>query len=226
MENRQTETLWAPLQRRKRAFGAFLLACLAVSSRAAGPAADPGWLRIEALRVDGGVDRAGGWVLYLDGPFEAGADRRLEDFLDRQGIGSAQVYFNSPGGSLVAGMAVGRLLRARGFTADVGRRAGDPRRPSAGVCYSACPFAYAGGVHRRLREGSVLGVHRARNRVPVPDEAAFERRVEGDAHAYLREMGVDPGLVAIMQETPPGGIRLLDAGELKRLGLVTPAPAK
>jgi hypothetical protein len=206
---------------------AALLACLPVAVPiAAGPVENPAYVRIEAVPL-AGRDRGSvaQWVLYLDGPIESGADRRLADFIEQQHIGRAAVYFNSPGGSLLAGMAVGRVLRGRGFTTDVGRRTADPRRPSTGVCYSACPFAYAGGVLRSLRAGSVLGVHRAHNRLPVPDEETFERRVEADATAYLRAMGVDPGLVALMRESPPGEIRLLGAAELRALGLVNQGPA-
>lgn len=212
----------------RAALAAALLACLpGVASTAAEPVEPPVYLRIEAVPLDG-RDRGpeARWVLYLDGPIESGADRRLADFVEQQGIGRADVHLNSPGGSLLAAMAVGRVLRGRGFTTDVGRRTADPRRPSNGVCYSACPLAYAGGARRSLREGSVLGVHRARNRVPVPDDAAFDRRVDDDTTAYLREMGVDPALVAIMRGSPTGEIRLLGAAELRALGLVNSGPAK
>jgi len=140
--------------------------------------------------------------------------------VDRQGIDQADVYFNSPGGSLLAGMAIGRFLRDRGFDTHVGTRTSAADRPAAGVCYSACPFAYAGGVQRSLREGSVLGVHQARNRVPVADEEAFERRLEADATRYLVEMGVSPAMLDYMQAVRPGGIRVLTRDEAVAFGLV------
>jgi hypothetical protein len=158
--------------------------------------------------------------VYLDGPFEAGAEQRLADFVEQQHIEHADVYFNSPGGSLLAGMALGRLLREHGFATDVGRRTADPRRPSDGVCYSACPFAFAGGVRRSLREGSALGVHPAANRVPVPDRSAFERRVAADARDYLVTMGVSPALYDLMAQVPTAGIRLLTREEAESLRLV------
>jgi hypothetical protein len=93
-------------------------------------------------------------------------------------------------------------------------------RPADGACYSACPFAFAGGVHRSLSLGSVLGVHRARNRVPVPDDEAFERRVREDATRFLVEMGVSPDLVDLMRDVPSGGIRVLTRDESTQLQLV------
>lgn len=186
-------------------------------ARAGGPVTTPrSYLQIESVPVD----RGRRWLLYLDGMIEPGADRRLAEFVKEQRISRADVYLDSPGGSLLAGMAIGRVLREHGFDTHVGKRTSDAMRPDDGVCYSACPFAFAGGVRRSLRGDSVLGVHRARNRVPVADDAAFDRRVRADAIEYLIEMGVRPDLVEIMQAVPPGGIRVLTRQEAMELRLV------
>jgi hypothetical protein len=179
------------------------------------------YLQIESVSVD----RGRGWMLYLDGVIESGADQRLAQFVDQQGIAQADVYFNSPGGSLLAGMAIGRFLRERGFDTHVGTRTSNVRRPADGVCYSACPFAFAGGVQRSLRKGSVLGVHRARNRVPLADDEAFERRVQADATRYLLEMGASPQLAELMRKVPAGGIRVLTREEATEFGLVNSGTA-
>jgi len=179
------------------------------------------YLQIESVSVD----RGRRWMLYLDGMIESGADQRLAQFVDQQGIAQADVYFNSPGGSLLAGMAIGRFLRERGFDTHVGTRTSNVRRPADGVCYSACPFAYAGGVQRSLRKGSVLGVHRARNRVPLADDEAFERRVQADATRYLLEMGASPQLAELMRKVPAGGIRVLTREEATEFGLVNSGTA-
>jgi len=183
---------------------------------------DPGYLSIEAVPPD---ELPGGhatrrWTLYLDGYFEARASQRLAEFVDRLGIGQADVYFNSPGGSLIEGMAIGRLLRQRGYESHVGARTADAARPASGVCYSACPFAFAGGTRRHLDANSALGVHRAENRVPVPDEAAFERRLSQQATAYLAEMGVSRELFAMMSDVPQDQIRLISLDDAERMGLV------
>jgi hypothetical protein len=164
-------------------------------------------------------------MIFLDGYLDSHSATRLSDMVAGQKIKTASVYLNSPGGSLIQGMTIGRLLRERGFETNVGKRAADPRQPAAGVCYSACPFAFAGGVRRALLEGSVLGVHRAANRVPVPDEAVFEARVKGDATAYLAEMGVSPQLLELMMQVPPGKIRLISRTDALTLHLVNVNPA-
>lgn len=166
------------------------------------------------------VTAATPWTVYLDGYFDSDAAARVARVLSEQGIRRAVVYLNSPGGSLLEGMAIGRLLRDHGFDTEVGTRTSDLLRPAGGVCYSACPFAYAGGLRRGLATGSSLGIHQAENRLPVPDESAFERRVHDDATAYLEEMGVSPRLYGLMAQVPPGAIRRLSRDEAVGLALV------
>ena len=59
------------------------------------------------------------------------------------------------------------------------------------------------------------------NRVPVPDELAFEQVVSAQATSYLGEMGVSPELFHIMQNMPREGIFLLTPDEAAQLNLVT-----
>lgn len=160
------------------------------------------------------------WNIYLDGLIDSQASQRFTNLVGQHGITDAAVYFNSPGGSLIEGMAIGRALRARGFETHVGARPTDPGRQAHGVCYSACPFAFAGGVRRYLEEGSVLGVHRAENRVPVPDDSAFQKLVSQQATQYLAAMGIRPELFVIMENVPQNQIRLLTRQEAEQLKLV------
>jgi hypothetical protein len=196
-----------------------LLALLGGAATAAADPSDTAGLAITAIAPP----EAGGepWMIYLDGMFDAAAATRLAGLLAQERITRADVYFNSPGGSLLAAMAVGRLIRGRGFDTHVGRRGVHPRQAGAAVCYSACPFAYAGGVRRFLGAESVLGVHEAANRVPVQDESAFQQFVDFEATQYLGEMGVSPALLVLMRSAPHDGMRLLARQEAVGLGLVS-----
>ena len=118
-------------------------------------------------------------------------------------------------------MQVGRVLREHGFETRVGARTQDVARPGAGTCYSACPFVLAGGVSRGLEPGSSIGVHRAENRVPVPDESHFQSLVEAQAVEYLAGMGVKPELIAMMAAIPHHQIRELTVDEALRLNLLS-----
>ena len=192
---------------------------LALVARVAG-AADAQPLGITAVPLSHPQRANHQWAVYLDGYIDSGATDRLAGLMRREGIRQALVFLNSPGGSLLAAMDLGRLLRMHGFDTNVGRRALDGGEPGAGVCYSACPFAFAGGVRRSLLPGSALGVHEPRNRTPVVDSQAFERRVAVDATAYLEGMGVSPVLATFMAQAPHDTIRLVSRGEAERLALV------
>lgn len=192
---------------------------LALVARVAG-AVDAQPLGITAVPLSNPAPVTGEWAVYLDGYIDSGATGRLAEFMQREGIRHALVFLNSPGGSLLAAMDLGRLLRTHGFDTSVGRRAPDGRQPDAGVCYSACPFAYAGGVRRSLLPGSTIGVHQPRNLTPVTDPRAFDRRVSADAQDYLHDMGVSPGLATLMSQAPHDAIRLVGRGEAEQLALV------
>jgi hypothetical protein len=186
------------------------------------PAMAPATLQIVAVApaLGGHVSPGSTWLLYLDGFIDNDAATRLAAVIARERIGTATVYFNSPGGKLVAAMAVGRLVRGKGFSTVVGVRTTDLRRPAAGTCFSACPFAFAGGVRRSMLDGSEIGVHLAANSVPVPDEAAFQQKVRQDASAYLESMGVAVELLALMSQATHDAIRPLTTQEAARLRLI------
>ena len=68
------------------------------------------------------------------------------------GLNQAVISLNSPGGNLVAGLAIGRLVRLRGFATAV---------PDRALCASACALAWLGGKTRYLGPHSALGFHGA-----------------------------------------------------------------
>ena len=198
---------------------AAMLGANGLSAQNAPAPADPGYLHITAV-APGYQGRAPGddrWIIYLEGFIDSGAAARLAGLLDRKQIRRAIVFFNSPGGHLVEAMGVGRLLRQRRFDTDVGARAPDSVLARPGVCNSACPFAYAGGVRRSLEPGSTLGVHRAANKVPVVDEEAFQGVVAGQASDYLAEMGISRDLLSIMAGVPHDAIHELSRQEAERV---------
>jgi hypothetical protein len=209
---------------RWRALAALVLSIASGAGSAGAEKSVPGteYLRITAVAPGyAGRDPSDNrWFVYLEGYIDNGATARLEHMLGEEQIQSAVVFFDSPGGHVVAAMALGRAIRERGYLTSVGARMPDAEAPRAGRCYSACPIAYAGGTRRSLVPGSVLGTHRAANRVPVPDEAAFQEVVTGQVRDYLVEMGISPELATIMSAVPHQSIRELSTEEATRLGLV------
>jgi hypothetical protein len=71
--------------------------------------------------------------------------------------GGTWVAISSPGGNLIGGMQLGLAIRELGFNTTIGNTDFSP--PD---CLSACAYAFAGGVSRKLTPGSRYGLHQFR----------------------------------------------------------------
>jgi hypothetical protein len=122
------------------------------------------------------------WIV-AEGMIDENAHRRLHGLLNRLDRRKLPIYFHSPGGSLEAAMAIGRMMRERGVTAGVGRtipRGCDPLqereaacdslkrsgrellaelRTARTLCNSACVYALIGARVREVGAGARIGVH-------------------------------------------------------------------
>jgi hypothetical protein len=135
------------------------------------------------------------WIA-AEGTIDTSAEPRLWELLRKLGNDrKPPVYFHSPGGSVTAGLQIGRLLRARGLTVGVGwtlpatcdRQ--DPAAPacdtlkhagrdlpaeldvSVGICASSCSYAILGGAVRYVGVGARVGIHDA---FPSPTKRTFD----------------------------------------------------
>ena len=122
------------------------------------------------------------WIA-ADGTIDAGAPGRLRAFLAKLGSRSLPIYFHSPGGSVGGAIEIGRMMRARGMTAGVGRtipqgcdarldretacdalkRSGrtlaSELRTVHTLCNSSCIYALIGAKVREVTAGARIGVH-------------------------------------------------------------------
>jgi ATP-dependent protease ClpP protease subunit len=156
--------------------------------------------------------------------------RLLESFLRQKDpsipandLSGTTVNLSSPGGSVSAAMAIGRLLRANRITAFV-----DP----GSSCLSACVLIYAGAVRRLgYDKAARIGIHQPY--FPVPghkiDADAVRKNYSSmlaDLRVYLREMNVSERLADEVMKTPPSAVRFLTAEEQEELGLSTIDPVE
>lgn len=137
-----------------------------------------------------------GWHIYLDGEIDPDADKRFAAFLSSNDPGPyATVVLNSPGGSPITAMKIGRLIRERGFAVDVGKRGnsnGPVREYANGQCFSACSLAYLGGRFRWMSESARYGVHRFWFTQPSKDSVDIAQILSAAISTYVHEMGVSP----------------------------------
>ena len=164
------------------------------------------------------------WFIFLDGAIDSAAASRLEQYIKRHRIPERSfVYLNSPGGSLIAGIELGRLIRKYGLSTDVGKRAvGAIRRfdVEAGRCYSAWAYAYLGGQFRYLKQGSRYGVHQFSTASPKGGDEGTAQIAAAIIVEYMRSMDVDTELFSLSVSAAPKGINEIDTQTLERLNAV------
>ncbi|KRQ15374.1 hypothetical protein AOQ71_10260 [Bradyrhizobium manausense] len=134
------------------------------------------------------------------------------------------VYLNSPGGNLSAGVQLGRLFRKYSLRVAVGHTTAptDPDLSSTadideGQCVSACSYAFLGGVVREA-DNNQIGIHQfsweLNNFAQQPSadiqdaagaSAGFSlstaQVIAGFLITYVQEMGVDPKFVSVASST-------------------------
>lgn len=156
----------------------------------------------------------------------------LEAFLRRIKIAPSQanrdrfVVFDSPGGSLGAGMQIGRIIRRHQLSTMMmtgydGHTIGSQRREvnvGDASCASACSLAFLGGINRiSANFNGRIGVHQF--------AAAGDRQI-GDGVTqitmtilarYVDDMGVDRTFIDIASLTPPSSIFWLSSEQQQRL---------
>lgn len=160
------------------------------------------------------------WV-EASGEITAESPNKLLEFIAQMDQKPYAIRFNSPGGSLAAGIRIGEILRDHGYESE------------AAVCASACVHAFLGGVERRLVDNnSLIGVHRfyQEKALTRPTVSQFTgedldsvQRIMAGLMLYLEEMGVDMRLLTIASEAGPNEVRWLTPEEAQTLR-VTYAP--
>jgi hypothetical protein len=117
------------------------------------------------------------------------------------------LYFDSPGGNLIAGLELGRLIRRAGLNTRVA--------PSGAGCYSACVYAFAGGVVRTYDGHGELGVHQFHGGLSERSVQTTLALLSG----YLDEMGVDHRLLEVASLVPPEEVQAIPVKAAQEWGL-------
>jgi hypothetical protein len=166
-----------------------------------------------------------GGRLTLTGTIDVGAIERFKAEVDAHGEYVKTVVLDSPGGSLEDALAIGKLVRQKGYATEV---------PAGQLCASSCPLIFAGGTARVATAASAIGVHQfymtGRDATKLATNAGAQaaalassqaQRTTAEISRYLSDMGVDPALWLHALDTPPGQLYYLSAIELTSLKLVT-----
>jgi hypothetical protein len=130
----------------------------------------------------------------------------------------SDVVLNSPGGSVNAAMAIGRMLRSERLVAQVNY---------GNICYSSCVLILAGAVARYT--GGPIGIHRpyfeaSQRELPPEKLKELYQKMLQNIRSYLREMNVSEQLADAMLRIDPSAIRVLSEAALNGFGLTRKDP--
>ena len=156
----------------------------------------------------------GGSMVLIEGDIE------LDDVVPFWGrvatLSKATIAFRSEGGSLLAGIRIGTLIRESGFVTVV---------PDGARCASACAIAWLGGLQRLIGIGSKVGFHAAyvlkghRNVESGPGNAVLG--------AYLFQLGLSEDAIVYVTQAEPGSMKWLSLEQAAQHGIdVSLAPAE
>ena len=194
-------------------------ACLIVSVAAAAPAYSMTFT-IRELAADP-MFRQQAQFVFADGVIEEGDTQKLESLMSTNNVrDGALLYLNSPGGSLIEGLQLGRFVRKHEFITTVGRLSAPNGGDESGSCYSACSLAYLGGSYRLWLTGSLYGVHRftVSNGTLNGDDAQI---ASAAVVAYLSDMGISNEFFEYMTSSSSQSILVLPYAKLVELKIVT-----
>ena len=206
----------------------WLFAALALMLAAGPAAAQQASQPMRFILVDRDLDCADCRYIRATGDIESFTAAQFRQFVrafDLRGQ-ALTVMLHSPGGDVIAGLRLGREIRALGFNTQVGLVQRQPRggyRLQPGDCASACTFAFLGGI-KRYAEDDVIGVHRFFPGHLEPDNRVVLRpgdeAVAAMIKVYALDMGVDGAFIDRSLAVPPADMQYLSNAELRSLAVV------
>ena len=123
-------------------------------------------------------------------------------------VGRATVEFSSKGGSLLAGIRIGALIRAKKFTTLV---------PDGAQCASACALAWLGGTRRLVGEYASVGFHTAY----IMKTGGMSESGPGNAilGAYLNQLGLSERAILYITHAAPTSMQWMSMEEAAEYGI-------
>jgi uncharacterized protein len=171
------------------------------------------------VKLDLSMD-GGSFIYSGEGPIDEGDANKLDKLyalnsgkrLEGKSARSV-VSLNSPGGLIQGGMQLGAVIRKLGLATDV---------PASAACYSACTFAFLGGVDRQI-EGK-FGVHALSLSKDAPSSSTTLDEVQWWAAfmvQYAREMVGKSDMAEAALGVSASGIGLVPDDLLRDWNIIT-----
>lgn len=141
-------------------------------------------------------------TIKVDGKIDFDDNKKFKSIATA--LSTALVVFNSDGGSALAGLEIGRLIRSRNFSTHVIER-----------CVSACALAWLGGTKRFMAPTAQIGFHAVYNADTGRETPAANALVG----AYLNQIGLADVAVVYITQAAPTSMTWLNPGSAQRAGI-------
>jgi hypothetical protein len=159
----------------------------------------------EAATIDAEETESGA-VIYVEGPIIADDIEAFRNISLR--YEHAIVVLNSPGGSLIPAIEIGKIIKIAGFITAV---------PSGASCASSCALIWLAGDTRLLSPSGRVGFHASyRDNNGKLEESGVANALIGN---YLTKLNLSERGIVFATSAPPEQIKWLDTENKKSAGI-------
>lgn len=162
---------------------------------------------LQAAEVNVNPDPSGDFVfITIEGELFAGDEKKFTQAALQNDM--AVVVLNSPGGSTLAGVEIGKAIRLKGYFTYV---------PADALCASACGYVWLAGVQRYMELTSKIGFHASF----VKENGVNRESGVGNAlvGAYLNSLGLSQNAIAYISTAPPESMTWMTPQDAADIGI-------
>jgi hypothetical protein len=140
-------------------------------------------------------------VIGINGDLEEADADRFQELSST--LNNVVVLLRSRGGKMIAGIRIGEIIKARGYTTIV-----------KDYCASSCALIWLAGSKRFMTPTAHIGLHQAYNLAGQADGV-------GNAFlgSYLTRLGLGYAAIAYATQAGPDGMKWLTLDDAKRIGI-------
>jgi len=163
---------------------------------------------VEAAQISVNPLNNGSTLVAIEGELDLADIDTFRTRTESLPVGRATVEFSSKGGSLLAGIRIGSLIRTKKFTTVV---------PDGAQCASACAVAWLGGTRRLVGEYASIGFHSAY----IVKTGALSESGPGNAilGAYLNQLGLTEKAILYITYAAPTSMQWMSMDEADEFGI-------
>lgn len=162
--------------------------------------------------------------ITLTGEIEPGdverVQKELSKYLDRD-VSRILFVFDSPGGSLIEGLELGRLIA--NLPVMTSSQVGTLDNQTA-ICASACVYAFLGADFRYVSMEGQIGVHRfygGSDEMGGTEAMDISQTMSAEITSYLRSRNVDPVFFEDIVSSAPHEMNWVSKERLTEVGILT-----